>query len=126
MQQEFQSGGSGVGSGSNSSPSAGNGGGSVSGTTGTTPTPSGTNPVLEPNKDLKPETTLADELAANIAAIGALMANPESLQPVAPQAPGNVLTGRFGTSSMMQNWKVWLIVGLIVIAGFWLWKRNKG
>lgn len=117
------SGTSGIGSGSNSSP---NNSGSPGSSTVSGNSPA--EPILgseDPNGI--PQKTLADELAANIAAIGALMAGSDSLQPVAPQAPGDVLAGRFPTSStLMQNWKVWAIVAVVVVAGFYFWKRNKG
>lgn len=110
--------GSSVGAGANSSPGSGSTG-TASGS-GTTQVPS-TNPAND-----VPDDTLAEQMAANLALIGGLM-NPDSLQPVAPQAPGNVLSGRFGASaSMFQNPKFWVIVAAVAIVGFYLWKRNKG
>jgi hypothetical protein len=94
------------------------GGGSDSTTpaSGGTTTPSTTDTT-------NPDTSLADQLAANLAAIGKLM--PDSLQPVAPQAPGSALTGRFSTDSIMQNWKMWAIVAVVLIGGFYLWKKYR-
>jgi len=46
-----------------------------------------------------------------------------SLQPVAPQEPGNVLTGRFGTPSARR----WLWIGSLLAVAFlvwYFWKRS--
>lgn len=50
---------------------------------------------------------------------------PDSLQPLAPQAPGNVLMGRFGKMTAAPSWKWWAIGGVIVVLGWWLWKRYR-
>lgn len=49
---------------------------------------------------------------------------PESLQPLAPQEPGNVLTGRFGNAN--QKRVVWLaIIAGVAVLAWWLWRRSK-
>lgn len=48
-----------------------------------------------------------------------------SLQPLAPQAPGNVLYGRFGKvgNHMISNWKMYATVAVVVLLAWWLWKK---
>jgi hypothetical protein len=51
--------------------------------------------------------------------------NNPSLQPLAPQAPGNVLYGRFGGlgNHMTQNWKTYALVAVVVLVAWWAWKK---
>lgn len=51
------------------------------------------------------------------------MEGPESLQPLAPQAPGNVLYGRFKRVGM--NWKTWVILGGVVLLIWWFVRRAR-
>ncbi len=48
-----------------------------------------------------------------------------SFQPLAPQAPGELLYGRFGKAKnhMQQYWKGYLTLAVIVLLAWWLWKR---
>jgi hypothetical protein len=51
---------------------------------------------------------------------------PDTLQPLAPQAPGNVLTGRFGKlAPSSTNWKTWVTVGVVVLLGWYAWKKFR-
>lgn len=50
---------------------------------------------------------------------------PDTLQPLAPQAPGNVLTGRFGKLSQGMNWKTWTVVVLVALVAWWAWKKYR-
>lgn len=47
-----------------------------------------------------------------------------SLQPEAPQAPGNVLTGRFANA--MNGRGKWVLVAIVIVALVWWFNRKKG
>lgn len=48
-----------------------------------------------------------------------------SFQPVAPQATGELLYGRFGKAKnhMQANWKAYATVAVIVLVVWWAWKK---
>jgi hypothetical protein len=51
---------------------------------------------------------------------------PDTLQPLAPQAPGNVLTGRFGKLTQAgTSWKTWAIVAVVALVVWWAWKKFR-
>lgn len=49
---------------------------------------------------------------------------PDSLQPLAPQAPGNILYGRFGNMAK-TNWKMWAFVAVGVAVAWYFWKKYR-
>ena len=48
-----------------------------------------------------------------------------SFQPIAPQATGELLYGRFGKAKnhMQENWKMYATVAVIVLVAWWIWKK---
>jgi hypothetical protein len=111
---QSESGGSGAGGGAYIQPSGGGG----------TPAPAGGGTSAPVYVD-QTKKTLTDLYAGYLATIGTGTEGTVdgSLQPLAPQAPGNVLAGRFQTA--MSGKAKWVIIAAVVIALIWWWNKRK-